>query len=90
MQQITKSPGPTLTWLGSTPHRGLSKSKVNRCRYLLQGPNGFFAEEFGAITETSDPQEATAFVDVVAAAERGQALIANGYPVQRVTPVVLT
>lgn len=89
MQQTTKSPGPISTWLAFIPPLDSSQSKVKRSRYLLQGPNGYFAETFGAITETADPEEATAFVDVVAAAQRGQALIANGYPVQRVTPVTL-
>ena len=84
-----KSPGPISTWLEFIPPLDSSKSKVNRSRYLLQGPNGYFAERFGSITETADPQEATAFMDVAVAAQRGQALIANGYPVQRVTPVTL-
>lgn len=89
MQQTMKSPGPISTWLEFIPPPASSKSKVKRSRYLLQGPNGYFAETLGSITETADPAQAIAFVDVAVAAQRGQALIANGYPVQRVIPVTL-
>lgn len=64
-------------------------SKAKRCRYLLQGPDGYFTEENGSIVQTAFTQKATAFVDVLVAAQKGQILMAHGHLVQSVTPVTL-
>ena len=84
-----KSPGQTSTLRATTVHRDSSPLNVPKKRFLLKGPNGFYTHRHGPITETPNKEEATAFVDVVAAHERGKALIAAGYPVLLVTPVIL-
>jgi hypothetical protein len=63
---------------------GLSPLRVSRFRYLLLGPDGFFKDSEGRIVATSTPREATSFVDVDIASQRGQALIQLGFPVQRI------
>lgn len=61
-----------------------SPSRVSRFRYLLLGPDGFFTDSDGHIVATPTPQEATSFVDVDIASQRGQALIQLGFPVERI------
>jgi hypothetical protein len=84
-----KSTGQTSTLRATTVRRDFSPLNVPKERFVLKGPNGFYTTIYGGVHETPNEEQATAFVDVVAAGRCGKALIAAGYPVLLVKPVIL-
>lgn len=85
-----RSPGQMSISRETTASRDTSPLKTPKRRFLLQGSNGFYTHRYGGIHETPNEERATSFVDVAAAAKWGKALIAAGYPVLLVKPVILS
>jgi len=64
----------------------ISQFPVIRSRYVLQDPDGnYLLDANGVICATSNPEDATVFVDLDVAIQRAQALIRLGIPVKQVT-----